>query len=379
MGVARIADRREQVIGEFRRRQAIVSETSECHFVLIIRRRSRQQRPRGNSSRNVVTYCILVTSVDCQDDRSGPEKRFRETKPNDPRANVTPSRSPPSRSATTCSLGDGKRPGACRVSGRFPMSRQTFTERRRHQLARRVAALEAMEPRNMITESLGIISMGIGVPVAAAAFGAKDARRSTAPAAKPVSHPLNIRASSVTHHGKSVGGGSSNRALAVATSHRAASTTGNWLTLFHRGTATKAGADHQPFTLSKPAAKSSDGGGASRGGSGSTSSGLVIPFRLPPPTPVDAGSSSAVASASMGALGSAFASTAQPTATASHPASAPTGGQGASVGTSANGMAPAATPAISRIGRTDLANSSPNLVNGNSSGAARAAFSHFPL
>jgi RHS repeat-associated protein len=46
------------------------------------------------------------------------------------------------------------------------MSRPTRTERRRAQLALRISSLEAMESRNLITESLGILIAGIGVPVA---------------------------------------------------------------------------------------------------------------------------------------------------------------------------------------------------------------------
>ena len=259
------------------------------------------------------------------------------------------------------------------------MSRQTFTDRRRHQSARRVAALEAMEPRNMITESLGIISMGIGVPVAAMAFGAKDARRSTAPAAKPVSHALNVTASSITRRGKTVaGGGSSNRVVAAATSHRVSSaSSSDWLTLFHRGKGAKTAADHQAFTLSKPAAKSSDGGGASRGGSGGTSSGLVTPFRLPPPTPIDAGSSSAVASA---ALGGALGAAGNSATGASHPASASAaaGGQAATADTSAPGSGATLSPLAASGGRIIAA---PTIYTTklNSSPAAMGSFSHFPL
>ena len=41
--------------------------------------------------------------------------------------------------------------------------RQSFTERRRRQLARQVDRLEQFESRNMITESLGLMVMGIGL------------------------------------------------------------------------------------------------------------------------------------------------------------------------------------------------------------------------
>src|SRR5438105_2188640 len=57
------------------------------------------------------------------------------------------------------------------------MSRTSFTDRRRNMLARRVASLDHLEPRAMITESIGVISMGIGVPAVAvaAAVGPKHA------------------------------------------------------------------------------------------------------------------------------------------------------------------------------------------------------------
>ena len=46
------------------------------------------------------------------------------------------------------------------------MSRPTRSERRRAQLALRISSLEAMEHRNLITESLGILTAGIGIPAA---------------------------------------------------------------------------------------------------------------------------------------------------------------------------------------------------------------------
>src|SRR4051794_18974145 len=66
------------------------------------------------------------------------------------------------------------------------MSRQTFTDRRRAQLARRVGTLEAMEPRSMITESLGILTLGIGVPTLAATIGSHTAEKERQAAQGPV-------------------------------------------------------------------------------------------------------------------------------------------------------------------------------------------------
>lgn len=48
------------------------------------------------------------------------------------------------------------------------MARQTFTEKRRHMFARKVDRLDVFEQRNMITESLGIAMLGIGIPGVAA-------------------------------------------------------------------------------------------------------------------------------------------------------------------------------------------------------------------
>ncbi len=51
--------------------------------------------------------------------------------------------------------------------------RSTFTDRRRALLARRVEVLESREPRSLITESLGILTVGIGLPAVADASQVK--------------------------------------------------------------------------------------------------------------------------------------------------------------------------------------------------------------
>jgi RHS repeat-associated protein len=165
--------------------------------------------------------------------------------------------------------------------------RRSFTARRRARLAVRLASLERLEPRNLITESLGIYMAGIGVGAAAHAMVARPAARETRlpPRAQALrahhsnSTPLTIAAGS--HHG---GGGRSAHAgaeVAVAPA-KLRQATGDWLTLHHL----RPDKDSPPISLpSITTSQSSSAGGAlpHSGGSGTSSSGIT-PLRLPPPS-----------------------------------------------------------------------------------------------
>jgi len=258
------------------------------------------------------------------------------------------------------------------------MSRPTFTDRRRVQLARRVDALEAMEGRAMITESLGVLLLGIGVP--AAAFGAKDAGRPAGPARTPVPRGRNVIPSPVTprhrtrHHAD---GGSSNHAHRVVAPRPAPpAPPGDWLTLFRRGAGAGTAATHRGLTpagrAAKPAAAAA--GGAPRGGSGAASPGAVTPLRLPPPTPADAGSSGAVASAALGSSlaaaapsHTAYATTAAAPAAAGSVTPAGTGGAAAPAGGTTTVLSATAAPAPAG-----------GAASGGSPAPAKANWAHVP-
>jgi hypothetical protein len=66
--------------------------------------------------------------------------------------------------------------------------RLSFTARRRARLSVRVASLEAMESRNLITESLGIYIAGIGIPAAQLLMAKPEANASRFSAHAPRSH-----------------------------------------------------------------------------------------------------------------------------------------------------------------------------------------------
>jgi RHS repeat-associated protein len=190
------------------------------------------------------------------------------------------------------------------------MSRPTFTDRRRAQLARKVATLDAMEPRAMITESLGILSLGIGIPTATAAFGARVDGQTAVPARPAGMHGFRVSPVIIPalHHNQPQDTGwSTGRELPVVAARAATpAPAGDWLSLTQRGPDPPAAAGLSPASpAKKPTVASAASSG--HGGLGGSVPGAITPLRLPPPTPLDAGSSGAVASASLGALGSTFA------------------------------------------------------------------------
>jgi hypothetical protein len=187
------------------------------------------------------------------------------------------------------------------------MSRQTRTDRRRAMLARRCEALEALEPKAMITESLGLMALGVGVPVAAVAAReaghARAAVRTGGHARKPLaSHPvLPIQATPVIaarrHRDQ---GGFAHVRRPEADRPRPTAEAGDWLTLFrHKADPEQAAATR--LSAPKPAKPASGGGAAqaSRGGSAGNVPGLITPLRLPPP-PQAAGSGNGALGAAVG-------------------------------------------------------------------------------
>src|SRR5258708_834917 len=73
--------------------------------------------------------------------------------------------------------------------------RLSFSSRRRRELARKVASLEKLESRSMITESFGLMMLGIGVQTSATIGsshdqGAQVGQAQTGAGAKPHWSPL---------------------------------------------------------------------------------------------------------------------------------------------------------------------------------------------
>lgn len=207
----------------------------------------------------------------------------------------------------------------------------TFTDRRRALLRRRVDTLEKMEERAMITESLGIMSLGIGVPAAVGAFGAKHAAASTDHAQGPMRGALHVRADIPRprqHKLHDDAGWSHARNLPPGASRAvAAAASADWLTPLRRGWNAADGRLSNLAPIGKAPSSANGGGAASRGGgSGGLQSGPITSLRLPPPASLDDGSSSTAAllgtAAAVRALSAA--STAVASATPSgHTAAAP--------------------------------------------------------
>jgi RHS repeat-associated protein len=189
------------------------------------------------------------------------------------------------------------------------MSRRlSFTEQRRHRLARRVAALEAMEPRNMITESLWSLGPGAVIPMTMAAVGAMTAGTTQTPK-KPSAGRLSAATDPTLSQRRSGGddGGSSAASVLPITIARPQPTSeskaDDWLTL------TRSQADPNqasPLSLlsanSPSSAQSAGGGAAGGGGGGSSTRGQITPLQLAPPSGNDSGASSATSAMMTSAL-----------------------------------------------------------------------------
>jgi hypothetical protein len=251
------------------------------------------------------------------------------------------------------------------------MSRLTFTDRRRTMLARRVESLEAMEPRAMITESLGILSLGIGVPTAVAAFAASARADGVSQAAvrRPGPSALKVTAiPTLLPHRKPIddSGSAKGPEIAVVAAPARKTTGGDWLTFGRRAASSPGSGLSSP--PKSPAAKA---GGAAVGRGGGGSSGLVTPLRLPPPIPIDAGSSTT--NTAVGLTTAASPLGYSPPAVAGQ---TPAGSSQAGAASSSTSFT--ASPALSPSGGGGHHKGlSPTL--GNSSPVALGSFTHFPL
>ena len=204
--------------------------------------------------------------------------------------------------------------------------RSTFTDRRRDQLARHLNALESLENRAMITDSLGIMMSGIGMAAAVTAFHSKEeARRGRVwqPACAAICHGLDRRNDDVVcarDRGRRGWRTASPPTTAVRSAAPAAQD--DWLTLF-RGPHKRSSQDAHPRVAQTEPSGGGGGGGGSQGGperprqsghrwrwrwvgeasssgaqggSGPDASGAITPLRLPAP-PGNTGTSAMVAAA----------------------------------------------------------------------------------
>jgi hypothetical protein len=187
------------------------------------------------------------------------------------------------------------------------MARTSFTERRRARLARRVAALDAMESRSMITESLGIMALGIGIPATAALVDKRSTAESAiedelrrersrrdaasqAATASVVNEPTSV-------HRKASGGPVRHGSEPAAQNLGPARDSGDWLSLGDGGA--ESGAISLGILPGAGMMPDSQVGGsmAPRGGFNPAKSGAITPLRLPPPATANSGASGTLISA----------------------------------------------------------------------------------
>ena len=254
--------------------------------------------------------------------------------------------------------------------------RPTFTERRRVRFALRVASLEAMEERNMITESLGIMTLGIGVPTAMRTLGARTEAGAAAAIVRPAPRARRSALTSFASGRRASaleGGWSKDKALPPVAARLATAPAGNdWLTLSRKSpsAAQAAGPLSTPRVVKPPSAPA--GQTASRGGSGGAVAPKIAALRLPAPSGGDNSGSAT------GALGSSLAlsgaSGATHAGTTARQSTAPTAGSGAATAASTALVAPAPTNGIRQPIDPRI-----DSVHGNSSSAALLSFSYFPL
>lgn len=191
------------------------------------------------------------------------------------------------------------------------MSRcQSFTEKRRARLARRIAQLDALETRNTITESLWSLGLGIGFSAPAAAIGAMAAGHR---AASPVgsSTPLAAHLNNAHHtrwfaqrvHVPERGVAATRSAATVEISagrkpvaHTAMQ--GDWLTL--AVTHTHKQRHHLKAAIARHALPGQAGSSSlSRGGVTTVARGAITPLRVAAPSPPQADPSSAMVTAAL--------------------------------------------------------------------------------
>ena len=213
-------------------------------------------------------------------------------------------------------------------------ARRSFTERRRARLARRVDTLDRLEHRSMITESLGLMIMGIGLPAQVAPVARTRSVGETGAPRKPaqlinrlpelVPAPTRSQVESSTTGGK-------DRTTEQAP-HRPALARGeDWPTLRRRAGDVHG---HEDLLVARKARPLQGGAGQTpRGGSGGTGNGQITSFRARPPV-------AGISSPSVVAGPSAIKPTAPPVMSAQRAsvaaAAGTTGGTGGSAPTSSS-------------------------------------------
>ena len=166
------------------------------------------------------------------------------------------------------------------------MGRRSFTDRRRAALARKISRLDALEPRAMITESLGILTLGIGVPALLAFVPEKVEGFSATPRPDPPV-PGPAPAAPPASDDDAPGGGSAPRDAVMAPTsvpdRVAANPAGDWLTL------SKAADSFAPTPRGGTPARGGAGGAAIGGGTnnyglgGTNSRGAITPLSVAAP------------------------------------------------------------------------------------------------
>ena len=256
----------------------------------------------------------------------------------------------------------------------------SHSEKRRRLLARRVAALETMEPRSMITEGLFSLSLG-AITSAAALHGSLKAGAGHGKeheAAKSTHRPRHEADQAAVPKHKAHHGGGGHHAVAIA-APKPAPATGDWLTLFNP-------ADPPPSTAAP--AGTAKGGGAlgggalgGGGGGGPDAAGAIRPVRFSPPQDAAVASSSVLAAAGPatrggnattptppGPHGPAAGSTAGNSTggTIAAPPAHPSSGVRSALLPSGGALTPAADPGIFT-------------VTGGNTNVAKGVFTNFPL
>jgi RHS repeat-associated protein len=219
------------------------------------------------------------------------------------------------------------------------MARTSFTDRRRAMLARRVAVLEAMEPRSMITESLGILALGIGIPAVTAQVGknsagdaeAEEARqrdRSQSDSATLATSPTAIDEPAILSR-RSGGGPVRARSATVAQPGGSTSDPGDWLTLVGGDSGSGTAPLGILSAVASPPAVQVGGALAPRGSFDPPRTGAITPLRVAAPTPEAGGKSGTLisgASASSITIAGARTASAFSAASGGHSAASPAQG-----------------------------------------------------
>ncbi|MDR3635134.1 MAG: malectin domain-containing carbohydrate-binding protein [Isosphaeraceae bacterium] len=167
------------------------------------------------------------------------------------------------------------------------MTRQTSTEGRRARLARRIDALDGLEPRSMITESFGLMIMGLGLHASAQAATAhpsaeRDATRpSKTERPTPTAGVVPIRAGrSARGTGGNSGPGPHTRETTSPPSRTAKES--DWITLLRPKSQAPESSLHHGR---EPIKGKTNQGGAAASRNRSSGQGAITPLRLAPPKP----------------------------------------------------------------------------------------------